>query len=103
MVDFRVVELSWTGFVCRLRGVLPPCIQSQVSVRWRFAWFAGRFGCLFFQWISLVRFGESQGIYCFRADGLCRTFVKAAVVVKVHVLVSCGLLPAMPVGGCGVK
>ena len=51
MMDFLVVELSWTGFVCHLRGVLPPCIQGQVSVRWRFTWFAGRFRCLFFQWI----------------------------------------------------
>ena len=68
-----------------------------------FTWFAAQFRWLFFQWISLVRFGESQGIYCFRADGLCRTFVKAAVVVKVHVLVSRGLLPAMPVGECRVK
>ena len=59
-----VVELSWTGFVCRLRGVLPPCIQGQVSVRWRFAWFAGRFRCLFFWWISLVWFAESQGFCC---------------------------------------
>ena len=37
VVDFFVVELPWTGFVCHLRGVLPPCIQEQVSVRWRFA------------------------------------------------------------------
>ena len=43
---------------------LPPCIQGQVSVRWRFAWFAGRFRCLFFRWISLVRFAESRGFYC---------------------------------------
>ena len=59
-----MVELSWTGFVCRLKGVLPPCIQGQVSVRWRFAWFAGRFKCLFFRWISLVRFAESRGFGC---------------------------------------
>ena len=26
VMDFRVVELSWAGFVCRLRGVLPPGI-----------------------------------------------------------------------------
>ena len=51
VMDFPVIELSWTGFVCRLRGVLPPCIQGQGSVRWRFAWFAGRFRCLFFRWI----------------------------------------------------
>ena len=37
VVDVFVVELPWTGFVCHLRGVLPPCIQEQVSVRWRFA------------------------------------------------------------------
>ena len=51
VVDFLVVELSWTGVVCRLRGVLPTCIQGQVSVRWRFTLFAGRFRCLFFRWI----------------------------------------------------
>ena len=51
VMDFLVIELSWTGFVCRLRGVLPPCIQGQVRVRWRFAWFADRFRCLFFQWV----------------------------------------------------
>ena len=39
----------------------------------------------------------------FRADGLFRTFVEAAVVVGAYVLVICGLLPAMPVGECGVK
>ena len=36
----------------------------------------------------------------FQADGLFRTFVEAAVVVGAHVLVSRGLLPAMPVGEC---
>ena len=51
VVDFLVVKLSWTGVVCRLRGVLPTCIQGQVSLRWRFALFAGRFRCLFFWWI----------------------------------------------------
>ena len=43
---------------------LPPRIQGQVSVRWRFAWFAGRFRCLFFRWISLVRFAESRSFCC---------------------------------------
>ena len=76
-----MVELSWTGFVCRLRGVLPPCIQGQVSVRWRFAWFAGRFRCLFFRWNLLVRFAESRGFCCLQAYGLFHTFVEAAVVV----------------------
>ena len=55
-----MVELSWTGFVCRLRGVSPPCIQGQVIVLWRFAWFTDRFRCLFLRWISLVRFAESR-------------------------------------------
>ena len=55
VMDFLVIRLSWTGFVCCLRGVLPPCIQGQVSVRWRFAWFAGRFRCVFFRWV--YRFG----------------------------------------------
>ena len=98
-----MVELSWTGFVCRLRGVLPLCIQGQVSVQWRFAWFAGRFRCLYFWWNLLVRFAESRGFCCLWAYGLFRTFVDAAVVVGVHVLVSRGLLPVMPVGECGVK
>ena len=48
MMDFLVVELSWTGFVCHLRGVLPPCIQGQVSVRWRFTWFAAGLGAFSF-------------------------------------------------------
>ena len=26
LMDFLVVELSWTGFVCSPRGVLPTCI-----------------------------------------------------------------------------
>ena len=26
VLDFLVMELSWAGFLCRLRGVLPPCI-----------------------------------------------------------------------------
>ena len=50
-IEFLVVELCWTGFICHLRGVLLPCIQGQVSVRWRFAWLVGQFGCLFFEWI----------------------------------------------------
>ena len=46
----------------------------------------------------------SQGVsVTFRANGLFRTFVEAAVVVGAYVLVSCGLLPGMPVGECGVK
>ena len=61
VMDFLMIRLSWTGFVCRLRGVLPPCIQGQVSVRWRFAWFASRFRCVFFQWV--YRFGlPSHGV-----------------------------------------
>ena len=64
---------------------------------------AGQFKCLWFRWISPVRFAESQGFCCLRAEGLFRTFVEAAVVVGAHVLVSRGLLPAMPVGECGVK
>ena len=62
VMDLLVMEGSWTGFVCRLRGVLPPCIQGQLSVRWRFAWFAGRCRCLFFRWIyvfSLPSYGIS--------------------------------------------
>ena len=74
-----------------------------MSVRWRFAWFAGLFRCPFCSWISLVPFAKSQSFCCPRADGLFRTFVDAAVVVGVHVLVSRGLLPVMPVGECGVK
>ena len=37
VMEFLMVELSWTGFACRLRGILLQCIQCQVSVRWRFA------------------------------------------------------------------
>ena len=51
MMDFLVVELSWAGFVCYLREVLPPCIQGHLSVPWRFAWFVGRFRCCLFRWI----------------------------------------------------
>ena len=61
------------------------------------------FRCLFFPCISLVRFAESRGFCCLRADGLFRTFVEAAVVVGAHILVSYRLLPAMPVGECRVK
>ena len=53
--------------------------------------------------MSLVRFAELGGFCSLQADGLFHTFVEAAVVVGAHVLVSCGLLPAMPVGECGVK
>ena len=81
VMAFLLVELCWTGHVCRLRRVLQPCIQGQVSVQWRFAWFAGRFRWLVLQWISLVRFDKSCGFCCFRTDGLFRTFVEAAVVV----------------------
>ena len=46
----------------------------------------------------------SHGVsVAFRADGLFCTFVEAAVVVGAHILVSRGLLPAMPVGECEVK
>ena len=82
---------------------MPLCIQGQVSVRWRLAWFAGRFRCLFFRCNLLVRFAESRGFCCLEAYGLFHTFVEAAVVVGAHVLVSRGLLPAMLVGECGVK
>ena len=61
-IEFLVVELCWTGFVCRLRGVVLPCIEGQVSVRWRFAWLAGQFECLFFQgiyWFGL----PSDGVF----------------------------------------
>ena len=51
VIDFLVVELCWTGFVCSLCGVWPSCIQGQVSVPSRFGWFTGRFRCLFFQCI----------------------------------------------------
>ena len=33
VMDFLVVELSCTGFVCRMRRVLPPCIQGPVRVQ----------------------------------------------------------------------
>ena len=74
-----------------------------MSVRWRFALFAGRFRCLFFRWISLVRFAESRGFCCLRADGLFRTCVEVGVVVGAHVLVSCRLFPVMSVGECEVN
>ena len=32
-----------------LQRGLPPCIQGQVGVGWRLAWFAGRFRCHFFR------------------------------------------------------
>ena len=53
-----------------------------------------------FHLFSLPSHGVSVA---FRAGGLFRTFVEAAVVVGAHVLVSRGLLPAIPVGECGVK
>ena len=53
-----------------------------------------------FDWFGLLSRGVSVAV---RADGLFRTFVEAAVMVGAHVLVSRGLLPAMPVGECGVK
>ena len=74
-----------------------------MSVRSRFAWFAGQFRYLFFQWISLVRIAESRVFVAFRANGLFCTSVEAAVVVVAHVLVSRRLLPAMPFGKCRVK
>ena len=75
-----------------------------MSVRWRFAWLAGRFRCLFFRWISLVQFAESGVSVAFRAGGLFRTFVEAAVVVGSRMYqFDARLLPAMPVGECGVK
>ena len=47
---------------------------------------------------------SSYGVFpAFRLDGLFRTFVEAAVVVGAQVLVSRGLLPAIPAGECGVK
>ena len=46
----------------------------------------------------------SHGVsVAFQADSLFYTFVEAAVVVRAYVLVSRRLLPAMPVGECGVK
>ena len=51
VIGFLVVELFWTGYVCRLGWVLPPCIEGQMSVRWRFALCSGQFRCLFVRWI----------------------------------------------------
>ena len=97
------MDLSWTGFVCRLRGVLPPCTQGQVSVRWRFACFAGRFRCLFFGRFDLFGLPSHGVSVAFRADGLFCTFVRGCCGGPAHVLVRRELLPAIPVGECGVK
>ena len=32
-MNYLVVDICETGFVCHLRGVLLPCIHGQVSVR----------------------------------------------------------------------
>ena len=53
-----------------------------------------------FHLFKLLSHGVSPA---FRPDGLFRTFVEAAVVVVAQVLVSRGLLPAIPGGECGVK
>ena len=70
------MELSWTGFVCRLRGVLPPRIQGQVSVQWRFAWFAGRFSAFSFGGFHLFGLPSHGVSVAFRADGLFCTFLR---------------------------
>ena len=63
---------------------------------------AGLGTCSFggFHLFGLLSHGVSVA---FRADGLFRTFVEAAVVVRAHVLVSHRLFPAMPLGECGIK
>ena len=48
-----------------------------------------------FHLFGLPSYGVSDA---FRANGLFRTFVEAAVVVGASILVSRRLLPAMPVG-----